>query len=376
MRLESVLIATSTLFSSTIAWKWAKEGLASMTWYTDYSHENLACNCVPNAMVVGPTVALAEVAYGAFDHFGSGPACGLCYRLSPYATADGTPLSPIPEPIVFRVTDECPHQSNTEWCPGPEGGKNAHGFEDHFDVNIDSWGGKLRDWFQGGHMQAKYELVSCEEWPGWSDDLKSFTGTNGQYWGCCPANPGLLENKKTMCGSPKSPEGAPPPEGQRVKPTDFPWLDGSSSSSPAKTTSKNTQPTSSSCWSTKLGYGCCTGCDVSYTDNDGDWGYENDWCGIPTTCKKSTTVDSCTTSGYKCCDDCNVTYEDSTGKWGIKDNDWCAISDKCSGSNASQPANCPADGYECCNGCSVVEQSDGYKWGVENNKWCIIKNTC
>jgi len=102
-------------------------------------------------------------------------------------------------------------------------------------------------------MQAKYELVSCEEWPGWSDDLKSFTGTNGQYWGCCPANPGLLENKKTMCGSPKSPEGAPPPEGQRVKPTDFPWLDGSSSSSPAKTTSKNTQPTSSSCWSTKLG---------------------------------------------------------------------------------------------------------------------------
>jgi len=26
------------------------------------------------------------------------------YRLSPYATADGTPLSPIPEPIVFRVT--------------------------------------------------------------------------------------------------------------------------------------------------------------------------------------------------------------------------------------------------------------------------------
>jgi len=78
MRLESVLIATSTLFSSTIAWKWAKEGIASMTWYTDYSHENLACNCVPNAMVVGPTVALAEVAYGAFDHFGSGPACGLC----------------------------------------------------------------------------------------------------------------------------------------------------------------------------------------------------------------------------------------------------------------------------------------------------------
>jgi len=32
------------------------------------------------------------------------------------------------------LLDECPHQSNAEWCPGPEGGKNAHGFEDHFDV--------------------------------------------------------------------------------------------------------------------------------------------------------------------------------------------------------------------------------------------------
>jgi len=78
MRLESILVATSYLFSSAYAWKWAKEGIASMTWYTDYSHENLACNCVPTAMEAGPTVALAEVAYGAFDHFGSGPACGLC----------------------------------------------------------------------------------------------------------------------------------------------------------------------------------------------------------------------------------------------------------------------------------------------------------
>jgi len=26
------------------------------------------------------------------------------YRLSPFATADGEPLSPKPEPIVFRVT--------------------------------------------------------------------------------------------------------------------------------------------------------------------------------------------------------------------------------------------------------------------------------
>jgi len=27
-------------------------------------------------------------------------------------------------------------------------------------------------------MQANYELVSCEEWPGWSDDVKTFSGTH------------------------------------------------------------------------------------------------------------------------------------------------------------------------------------------------------
>jgi len=380
MRLDSILIATSSLFSSAFAWKWAKEGIASMTWYTDFSHENLACNCIPNAMVVGPTVALAEVAYGAFDHFGSGPACGLCYRLSPFATADGTPLNPKPEPIVFRVTDECPHQSNAEWCPGPEGGKNAHGFEDHFDVNLDSWGGKLRDWFQGGHMQANYELVSCEEWPGWSDDVKTFSGTHSNSWGCCPVNPGLLENKNTMCGSPKSSEGAPPAEGSRVKPTDFPWLEsGSSSSTPSTTaaevpkTTEKTQPTTDSCWSTKLGYKCCTGCEVTFVDNDGEWGLENnEWCGIPTTCKKE---DSCKSSGYPCCKDCNSVYTDESGEWGVANGEWCKLSDSC-GVTASAVANCPADGYNCCEGCIVYETSEGRKWGVENNKWCIIKDSC
>lgn len=382
MRLESILIATSTLFSSALAWTWAKEGIASMTWYTDYSHQNLACNCVPNAMVVGPTVALAEVAYGAFDHFGSGPACGLCYRLSPFATADGTPLNPKPEPIVFRVTDECPHQSNAEWCPGPEGGKNAHGFEHHFDVNIDSWEGKLRDWFQGGHMQANFELVSCEEWPGWSDDYKSFSGTDSPYWGCCPVNPGLLENKNTMCGSPKSSEGAPPAEGSRVKPTDFPWLTGGSGSSEPKsttkttTTTKVTEPTSSSCWSKKLGYECCAGCSVAYTDSDGEWGLENDqWCGIPDTCKSSA-ADSCKSSGYPCCENCEVIYDDGNTKWGLLNNDWCALSDAC-GSTSNKDPNCPTSEYDCCSGCTVVDQGDGkIKWGVENNQWCIIKSTC
>jgi len=35
------------------------------------------------------------------------------------------------------------------------------------------------------------------------------------------------------------------------------------------------------CWSEKLGYSCCTYDNtVYYTDGDGQWGFENDWCGI------------------------------------------------------------------------------------------------
>lgn len=35
------------------------------------------------------------------------------------------------------------------------------------------------------------------------------------------------------------------------------------------------------CWSQKLGYACCEGCDVVFVDDDGNWGVENDeWCGI------------------------------------------------------------------------------------------------
>jgi len=35
------------------------------------------------------------------------------------------------------------------------------------------------------------------------------------------------------------------------------------------------------CWAESLGYKCCTDKTVYYTDNYGDWGYENDnWCGI------------------------------------------------------------------------------------------------
>ncbi|OUM61933.1 family 6 glycoside hydrolase, partial [Piromyces sp. E2] len=38
---------------------------------------------------------------------------------------------------------------------------------------------------------------------------------------------------------------------------------------------------SADCFSTKLGYPCCSGNEVKYVDSDGKWGIENNqWCGI------------------------------------------------------------------------------------------------
>ncbi|OUM56250.1 Non-catalytic module family DOC2 [Piromyces sp. E2] len=40
------------------------------------------------------------------------------------------------------------------------------------------------------------------------------------------------------------------------------------------------------CWSEPLGYSCCKGCLVYETDEDGQWGFENNhWCGIQSSCK-------------------------------------------------------------------------------------------
>jgi len=42
---------------------------------------------------------------------------------------------------------------------------------------------------------------------------------------------------------------------------------------------------STECWSEKLGYPCCTTCNVYETDDDGQWGYEKQqWCGIQSYC--------------------------------------------------------------------------------------------
>eukprot|EP00833_Pecoramyces_ruminatium_P008423 jgi/Orpsp1_1/1182455/evm.model.c7180000081331.1 len=84
---------------------------------------------------------------------------------------------------------------------------------------------------------------------------------------------------------------------------------------------------SADCFSTKLGYPCCSSpnAEVLYTDNDGKWSVENnDWCGIPEA--NSDAACWATALGYPCCTSTSQSvYTDESGDWGVENGDWCGI---------------------------------------------------
>ncbi|KAL6607523.1 hypothetical protein LY90DRAFT_460043 [Neocallimastix californiae] len=84
------------------------------------------------------------------------------------------------------------------------------------------------------------------------------------------------------------------------------------------------------CWSESQGYKCCTGCEVFYEDDSGQWGVENDeWCGIDdAVCNPSPSNDAACWSlpDYPCCkESTEVVYTDGNGDWSVEDGDWCGI---------------------------------------------------
>ncbi|KAG4092850.1 hypothetical protein H8356DRAFT_1701549 [Neocallimastix lanati (nom. inval.)] len=92
------------------------------------------------------------------------------------------------------------------------------------------------------------------------------------------------------------------------------------------------------CTSEKLGYPCCSSNNnkVYYTDNDGDWGFDentNNWCGLtPYGASASQQVKTCWSErlGYSCCQGCQVVEVDNDGNWGIENDQWCGIPlDRC-----------------------------------------------
>jgi len=98
--------------------------------------------------------------------------------------------------------------------------------------------------------------------------------------------------------------------------------------------STNNAVANDDCWSDVLGYSCCKGCTVYYTDKDGNWGVEHgQWCGIKeSVCEANAASGQCygaTTRKYPCCKECKVVLTDKNGRWGVENNSWCSISDTC-----------------------------------------------
>eukprot|EP00833_Pecoramyces_ruminatium_P002013 jgi/Orpsp1_1/1176045/evm.model.c7180000056198.1 len=96
---------------------------------------------------------------------------------------------------------------------------------------------------------------------------------------------------------------------------------------------------SAACFAENMGYKCCQGNEVVYTDNDGKWGVENgEWCGIADTPAPATCWSL--SQGYPCCSSANaqVLYTDESGKWGVENGDWCGIPTS-SGGSTNTPVN-------------------------------------
>jgi len=84
---------------------------------------------------------------------------------------------------------------------------------------------------------------------------------------------------------------------------------------------------SSNCWSTALGFPCCTATSiVAYTDSNGQWGIQNNnWCGKPNTNNRNCWARAL---GYNCCSTSTcrtVQFSDVDGQWDVENGQWCGI---------------------------------------------------
>eukprot|EP00833_Pecoramyces_ruminatium_P014748 jgi/Orpsp1_1/1188780/evm.model.d7180000067114.1 len=79
------------------------------------------------------------------------------------------------------------------------------------------------------------------------------------------------------------------------------------------------------CWSSIFGYPCCKNettqpqAEDKYLPNRFYGIEDNHWCGI-------VDYNSCNTmDGYKCCSHCLINFTDNNGDWGYENNNWCHI---------------------------------------------------
>ncbi|ORY24264.1 hypothetical protein LY90DRAFT_389504, partial [Neocallimastix californiae] len=143
--------------------------------------------------------------------------------------------------------------------------------------------------------------------------------------------------------------------------------------------SANTKASDKKCFSQKLNpsYPCCTGNEVVYTDESGDWGVENNsWCGISN--DNDNDNDTCFSIelGYPCCTDNKVIYTDERGDWGKENHQWCGIGNGISKKEPEDSCFSIVQGYPCCETCHIDYTDESGDWGVEDDKWCGIKDSC
>jgi mannan endo-1,4-beta-mannosidase len=100
----------------------------------------------------------------------------------------------------------------------------------------------------------------------------------------------------------------------------------SSGSNENNNNNNNNNSNSAECFSIALGYPCCKGNDIVYTDDDGNWGVENnEWCGINDS-KPSQAACWSQALGYPCCKTTSdVYYTDNDGNWGVENGNWCGL---------------------------------------------------
>lgn len=82
------------------------------------------------------------------------------------------------------------------------------------------------------------------------------------------------------------------------------------------------------CWSEVVGYSCCSSNETTVYahDDNGDWGYDfnkQEWCGL-TPYDEPTQDEACWSEelGYSCCKSCKVYETDNDGQWGYENNQW------------------------------------------------------
>ncbi|ORX35205.1 hypothetical protein BCR36DRAFT_245993, partial [Piromyces finnis] len=79
--------------------------------------------------------------------------------------------------------------------------------------------------------------------------------------------------------------------------------------------------------------------------------------------------------GYLCCSlPCTVIYTDDDGDWAFQNNEWCGC-----GGDFRSSQKCPPEvfykGYNCCRTChydSEIEKEDGIKWAWEDGRRCGV----